>query len=588
MSSNRDTSQAGAAQTPLFMNHAPTELRFGTSGLRGLVTDMTDLEVYINTRGYLDYLKQSDEVRPGAAVAIARDLRHIDPKSGLSSSPRIARAAAQAIRDAGLVVVNCGTVPTPALAHYAMLADLNAGKQPMPSVMVTGSHIPADRNGVKFYKSRGEVLKDDEPGILAAVAAMRIVEYAQDADQSLFDGQGMLKSPAPDEAVEPAAGQLYLQRYLQLFGDERPLAGLRVALYQHSAVGRDLLAELFTRLGADLVATERSDSFVPVDTEDVTDEDRARYARFVEQHRPDAIISTDGDSDRPLVVDERGRFHRGDVLGILVSDFLHARVAAVPISTSDALDLLLERRARAGEPTMLVEKTRIGSPFVIAAMNRAIARGADGVVAWEANGGYLTATSFEVNGRDLSALPTRDAVLPILAVLLQAKRRGVPLSQLFDELPFRATGAGLIDGVPPELSQAIVNGFRPADTSVEEARFDANAAVSVYCEGAATDQTLSRGDPLGADLLERRQALQRHFSVEQGFSPITRMSFIDGVRAWLQSGEIIHLRPSGNAPQLRLYVVSDSEERTSAIIEQAVGKPDGLLDQMSRELSARA
>lgn len=564
------------------MDHTPTELHFGTSGLRGLATDMTDLEVYINTRGFLDYLKQSGEVRPGTSVAIARDLRHIDPQSGLSSSPRIAAAAAQAIRDAGLLVVNCGTVPTPALAHYAMLADPSTGKQPMPSVMVTGSHIPADRNGVKFYKSRGEVLKDDEPGILAAVAAVRIVAYAQDADQSRFDQRGMLRSPPPEEPVEPAAAQLYLKRYLQLFGSDRPLAGLRMALYQHSAVGRDLLAELFERLGADVLTNGRSDSFVPVDTEDVSDEDRARYARLVEQFSPDAIVSTDGDSDRPLVVDEQGRFHRGDVLGILVSDFLQAHVAAVPISTSDALDLLLERRAKAGEPVMQVEKTRIGSPFVIAAMNRAIARGADGVVAWEANGGYLTATNFEVNGRPLSALPTRDAVLPILAVLLLAKRRGVPLSQLFDELPFRATGAGLIDGVPPEQSRAIVNSFKPADTTVNEARFEDNAPVSISREGTPADETLSSGDPLGADLLQRRAALQRYFSAEQGFAPITRMSFIDGVRAWLQSGEIVHLRPSGNAPQLRLYVVSDSEERTNAIIEQAVGEPDGLLHQMGR------
>ena len=41
---------------PTFLTYIPCELRFGTSGLRGLVREMTDLEVYINTRGFLDYL----------------------------------------------------------------------------------------------------------------------------------------------------------------------------------------------------------------------------------------------------------------------------------------------------------------------------------------------------------------------------------------------------------------------------------------------------------------------------------------------------------------------------------------------------
>ncbi|MDH3662679.1 MAG: phosphomannomutase, partial [Alphaproteobacteria bacterium] len=199
---------------------------------------MTDLEVYINTRGFLDYLHQIGDVGSGDPIALAQDLRDVDPSSGLSSSPRIALAVSQAIRDAELSVVNCGKVPTPTLAYYAQLEDAATGKQPMPSIMVTGSHIPADRNGIKFYKQAGEVLKSDEAGILAAVKAVRAREYAKDESGSIFDVDGMLKTSPEAALVQCAAEAAYLQRYLSLFPDEKPLAGKRVVVYQHSAVGR--------------------------------------------------------------------------------------------------------------------------------------------------------------------------------------------------------------------------------------------------------------------------------------------------------------------------------------------------------------
>lgn len=50
---------------PTFLTCIPCELQFGTSGFRGLEREMTDLEVYINTRGFLDYLHQIGDVDPG-------------------------------------------------------------------------------------------------------------------------------------------------------------------------------------------------------------------------------------------------------------------------------------------------------------------------------------------------------------------------------------------------------------------------------------------------------------------------------------------------------------------------------------------
>jgi len=564
---------------PTFLAYIPCELRFGTSGLRGLVREMTDLEVYINTRGFLDYVRQIGDVGPGDPIALAQDLREVDPSSGLSSSPRIALAVTQAIRDAGLSAVNCGKIPTPALAYYAQREDAATSKRPTPGIMVTGSHVPADRNGIKFYKQTGEVLKSDEAGILAAVKAVRTGEYAKDELRSAFDADGKLKTAPEPAAVQRAAEATYLQRYVGLFPGEKPLAGRRVVVYQHSAVSRDLLVRILESLGATAIAEARSATFVPVDTEDLREEDERRFRVLASQHSPDAIVSTDGDGDRPILVDEHGRFHRGDVLGIITAEFLDAAFAAVPINTTDALD----KRAQRSGPAMVVEKTRIGSPYVIAAMQRAIAKGTTRVVAWEANGGFLTGTDFTVNGQLLSALATRDAALPILAALLSAARRGVPVSQLFDELPQRATSSGLLNDFPQSTGQAILARFSPSDATVTDAVFG-DSTVTITRENN-DEMIASTPDPLADELLAVRQTIQHNFSAADGFSPVVRLNYTDGVRVWFGTGDIIHVRPSGNAPQLRIYAVSDVAQRADGMVRLAIREPDGLLRRMERDLA---
>jgi phosphomannomutase len=235
---------------------------------------------------------------------------------------------------------------------------------------------------------------------------------------------------------------------------------------------------------------------------------------------------------------------------------------------------------------MMVEKTRIGSPYVIAAMRRAIAAGATGAVAWEANGGFLTGTDFTINGRLLPALATRDAMLPILAALLSAARLEVPVSRLFDALPQRATSSGLLDAFPQSVSQAILALFSPADKLIVEAEFDhATVRVSRAVDGATVPcAAYQRAD----ELLALRQWIQRIFLATEGFGPVVRLNYIDGVRIWFDTGDIAHIRPSGNAPQLRIYAVSDASQRASEIVRLAIREPDGLFRKLERKLAGNS
>lgn len=123
---------------------------FGTSGVRALVSQLTDEVVYAFTMAFIRYLRENNLGEMGGRVILAHDLR--------PSSPGIDAACAMAIDHAGLCVEHAGAVPTPAMA-------LRAQATAAPGILVTGSHIPFDRNGIKYYMASGEILKHDEQGI---------------------------------------------------------------------------------------------------------------------------------------------------------------------------------------------------------------------------------------------------------------------------------------------------------------------------------------------------------------------------------------------------------------------------------------
>ena len=473
-------------------------MKFGTSGLRGLVTDMTDDACARWTAAFMAHLL-GQGIRP-AAVLVGRDLR--------PSSPRIAAAVRAAIRAAGADAVDCGVLPTPALA-------LEAARRRQPAVMVTGSHIPFDRNGIKFYRADGEITKADEAGILGAL-----------------DAPAASASPGVDVA-DTEARIRYQARGATFFGPTA-LTGCRIGLYQHSAAGRDLMVDALAACGATVVPLGRSDDFIPIDTEAVRPEDEAQAAAWAVAHQLDAVVTTDGDGDRPLIADETGHFLRGDLVGLLTARLLGADAVATPISSNTALE-------RSGWVPR-VERTRIGSPYVIEALERLAAEGARCPVGYEANGGFLLGAAVERGGRRLEALPTRDALLPILAVLSAAAARGLPVSTLAAEAPARHTASDRLAEVPSATSMAMLN----------------RLAADVTARA-----TLATGAGAGA---------------------VLAINTVDGVRLTLAGDEIIHLRASGNAPELRCYAEAADANRARVIVGAALLTARAMLMRSDSEI----
>ncbi|MEO9275015.1 phosphomannomutase [Marinomonas sp. 5E14-1] len=464
---------------------------FGTSGVRGLVKDLTPELCFAFVASFLQGVCSGSQ-----RVAVGLDLR--------PSSPEIAKACIAAIEKSGAEAVYCGVIPTPALAFYAM-------QHQVPAVMITGSHIPFDRNGIKFYRPDGEISKADEAAIM--------------------DGFVTLPDALPDTLlpdVNTDAMTTFEDRYKALFPSNM-LAGKKVGVYEHSSVARDVIKRLLAHFGAQVVSLERTDTFVPIDTEAVSREDVAKGLAWSQEHQLDAIISTDGDGDRPLIANEKGEWLRGDILGVLCADYLKASHVAAPVNVNTVLELRGELQG--AECKTL--RTKIGSPYVIAGMETLLEQMPDArLVGYEANGGFLVGSDFEVNGQTLHALPTRDSVLPALILLAMAHEKDCPISELTKDFPARHTASDRIKGIPTETSRQLINDIKNSRTKQAE-------LLSVIG---------TQGEEL----------------------EVVSMDETDGLRMTLNSGDIIHLRPSGNAPELRCYVEASSENEADNMLRKVL------------------
>ncbi|TXN41303.1 phosphomannomutase [Methylobacterium sp. WL7] len=457
-----------------------SSLKFGTSGLRGLVTDLVGWPSYAYASAFFRSVSTDDGPR---MVVIGRDLR--DSSLGIAATVACAAAAS------GFEAIDCGALPTPALALEAMRRGAYA-------VMVTGSHIPEDRNGLKFYRPDGEITKDDEIAILAALGDVTVV------------GEMPTSEPATSE---PDAIERYHRRYSDAFSPEI-LRGLRIAVYQQSSVARDLLTDLLARFGASVTPIGRSDKFVPIDTEAHRLEDIAFIREVMASGDYDALVTTDGDADRPLVADGAGRIVRGDVLGLITARYLSIAAVVVPVTAGSAL----EQSGGFGR----VARTKVGSPFVIAGMEQAKAAGAGTVAGFEANGGFLLGSDITIDGRILPALPTRDAMLPILATLAAARAAGAKLADLITSLDAGEMASDRLPNTPSEQSSA----------------FLARLGVEIF----------------RAEFL---QPIGSSRTVDQQ----------DGIRIGLDGGRSIHFRASGNAPELRCYAQAKTARDAQDLVQ---------------------
>lgn len=456
-------------------------LKFGTSGIRGLATDFSERAVHGYVNAFIDRLRAIGH--RADAVLIAGDLRE--------STPRIRALVESALAKAGVRALDCGLVPTPVLA----LACRETG---WAGIMVTGSHIPADRNGIKFYFWDREILKADEEHISRAYASAS-TPTEMPISAFLIDHYD--------------AEDAFIRRCVSIFASNQPLRGIQTLFYSHSTAARALFPKILRQLGAEVTEFGASDAFIPVDTESTRS--LKDLGGKVKESNASVLLSCDGDADRPLLIDEEGNIVPGDIIGILAARALRATHVVCPVSCNSSVE-----DCGAFKET---ERTKIGSPFVVEAMMRLSSEDTSRiVVGFEANGGFLLGSPTF----GLTSLFTRDSFLPLLLVLKESVEKGLTVSQLVAQVASSRTESRLIQKFPEENTRKF---YRFLDS-------DADVGFRAFCN--------EFGEPLKLDRT-------------------------DGYRFTLATGGIVHFRPSGNAPEFRIYAEHRAHESAAHLADAA-------------------
>jgi phosphomannomutase len=465
-------------------------IAFGTSGVRALVTELTFAVIYDYVNAFLKRFSLENQLKPKVVLGI--DLR--------PSSPAIAQYVYTVCKAQGFSIEFIGALPTPALAYHCQITK-------SLGIMITGSHIPYDRNGIKFYHSKGEITKADEQSITSMYVNCQV--------------QVLSNALCPMPQPNMQASQNYVLRYLNYFGSQA-LSGLHIGLYEHSAVSRDILKHLLLALGARVKALGRSDDFIPIDTEAVSSEDKQKAKHWCEQYALDAVVSTDGDSDRPLVFDNEGQFISGDILGLMTANILGITHLAVPVSCNSIIEHTKGIHS--------VMRTKIGSPFVIEALETLKQKTKLAIAGFEANGGFILATNIGC----LNALPTRDAFLPMISVLAFSKNQKSRLSVAAEPFMRRVTFSDRIKNIDRFKTQTFLDELAKLPTT---------------------------------QYPEFKKA-----------TPIKKIDLTDGLRIFYSDTDVIHWRLSGNAPELRCYTESTSHENAMHLCQTAIQVINELLN----------
>lgn len=327
---------------------------FGTSGIRGsaktLFTKQFCLEVGVV---FGKWLKTQNKT---GYVAVAMDPRE--------SSPFIKDYVCRGLASEGFEILDEGVIPTPALTYFVKQSQHVAG-----GVMVTGSHITADLNGVKLLVGAGEVSKLQEKEI-----------------EALF-GQIQAVGTNPIVKLENAARDLYIDLLTGMA--DLPYPNWKIVVDTANGTQTEVIPLLAQRLGLSFDSDNdiQSDYFVPRDTEESNSV--SEVSKKVLQTKSDLGVAFDVDGDRVVFVAANGEFVPGDYSCTLIAKNFSGPI----ITTVTTADIIEAERTAVGSTQVVAKMQEVGSKF-----------------GFEPNGGGIFAANFY--GRDGGA--TLIAMLNIL------------------------------------------------------------------------------------------------------------------------------------------------------------------------------
>ena len=397
---------------------------FGTDGIRGRTNTapMTaEIAMKVGMAAGTYFMRGDHRHR----VVIGKDTR--------LSGYMMENALVAGFTSVGMDVVQFGPLPTPAVAMLtqSMRADLG--------VMISASHNPYQDNGIKLFGPDGYKLSD---------AAEAEIEALLDSNVALVDAEHIGRA----RRVEDARGR-YIHHAKSTFPKHLRLDGLKIAVDCANGAAYQVAPAALWELGAEVVS-------IGVDPNGKNINDKcgstspALLQELVVASGAHIGIALDGDADRLIIVDEKGRVVDGDQLMALmgVSWARSGMLTSGGIVATVMSNLGLERYL-SGEGLTL-ERTQVGDRYVLEKMRR------DGFNVGGEQSGHIILSDYATTG---------DGLIAALQVLAELVETGKPASELLH----------LFDPVPQLLKNVRFAGGRPLeDRRVKVAIADAEAELN--------------------------------------------------------------------------------------------------------------
>lgn len=362
---------------------------FGTDGIRGVanIYPMTP-EMVLNVGKATAYVFKEKCGKKKPEFVIGKDTR--------LSGYMIENALVSGIVSVGADVLLVGPMPTPAIAHLTKSLNADAG------IVLSASHNPAEDNGIKIFSGDGYKLPDDvEDEIEKYVLSERIItEHVK----------GGLIGKA--HRVDDAKGR-YIE-FAKASVKSMSLKGLKIVLDCANGAAYNTAPHILSELGAEvIVLNDRPDGLnINLDCGALHPE---KMIEVVKKENADIGIALDGDADRVIVCDEKGRSVDGDhiiaicAIDMKEKDALRKNSVVVTIMANKGFDIAMEKKR------IKIVKTKVGDRYVVDEMRK------KGYVLGGEQSGHIIFSDYTTTG---------DGVISALQLLRVMKERGAKLSKL--------------------------------------------------------------------------------------------------------------------------------------------------------------
>ena len=373
---------------------------FGTDGMRGAfgIPPLDRATVTELAHALCDWLLLRSDPPSSATIVLGGDSRE--------STPVLCRWISQVLEERAVTVLAAGQIPTPGVAFLARERGADLG------VIVSASHNPYPDNGIKLVGGDGFKLSADQEHEIEQRALARLDGAECDTSDAPASS-----TVATDDGAELRA--LYLEHLaLSTGSDPTPLAGLKVVVDSGNGAASGLAAELFGRLGANVVALSDQPNGRNVN-DDCGSTAPEKAAASTAEAGADIGFAFDGDADRVILCDERGNVLDGDTILYLWALDLksHGSLGPATIVATSMSNLGLERAL--ADHQIAVHRCDVGDRQVVEALR------AHGLKLGGEQSGHII---------HLDLTTTGDGLLTAAHMADLVRRRGRPLSELAADL----------------------------------------------------------------------------------------------------------------------------------------------------------